>query len=279
MPYYYKLNDEKCNFASFFFVLITNVIMNKQILMSIVLAGFCLQTQAQPDGGSISPQMLKEIKQSYVGTPADKAIRNAICNNDIRKLALNQENMVAMDTYFSNKVESKGITNQQSSGRCWLFTGLNVLRAKMIAKYNLGSFEFSQSYVFFWDQLEKANLFLQGVIDTRTKPLDDKMVEWLFKNPLSDGGQFTGVSDLVSKYGLVPASEPSYEIKEEIAQDYTVYEKIVASLNLTENMRIALECRQNDLSYPEIGRVLSRAQATVYEYFIKMRRRYMAIYE
>jgi bleomycin hydrolase len=58
--------------------------------------------------------------------------------------------------------------------------------------------------VFFWDQLEKANLFLQGVIDTRTKPLDDKMVEWLFKNPLSDGGQFTGVSDLVSKYGLVP---------------------------------------------------------------------------
>lgn len=204
MPYYYKLNDEKCNFASFFFVLITNVIMNKQILMSIVLAGFCLQAQAQPDGGSISPQMLKEIKQSYVGTPADKAIRNAICNNDIRKLALNQENMVAMDTYFSNKVESKGITNQQSSGRCWLFTGLNVLRAKMIAKYNLGSFEFSQSYVFFWDQLEKANLFLQGVIDTRTKPLDDKMVEWLFKNPLSDGGQFTGVSDLVSKYGLVP---------------------------------------------------------------------------
>lgn len=61
-------------------------------------------------------------------------------------------------------------------------------------------------------------------------------------------------------------------------QDYTLYEKIVASLNLTENMRIALECRQNGLSYPEIGRVLSRAQATVYEYFIKMRKRYMAIY-
>ena len=69
-----------------------------------------------------------------------------------------------------------------------------------------------------------------------------------------------------------------YEIKEEVAQDYTLYEKIVSSLNLTENMRIALECRQNGLSYPEIGRVLSRAQATVYEYFIKMRQRYMAIY-
>lgn len=73
-----------------------------------------------------------------------------------------------------------------------------------------------------------------------------------------------------------PSYEPSYEIKEEVA--YTLYEKIVSSLNLTENMRIALECRQNDLSYPEIGRVLSRAQATVYKYFIKMRQRYTAIY-
>jgi len=82
----------------------------------------------------------------------------------------------------------------------------------------------------------------------------------------------------VSLDALTPVSEPSYEIKEEVAQDYTLYEKIVSSLNLTENMRIALECRQNGLSYPEIGRVLSRAQATVYEYFIKIRQRYMAIY-
>lgn len=82
----------------------------------------------------------------------------------------------------------------------------------------------------------------------------------------------------VSLEALTPVSEPSYEIKEEVTQDYTLYEKIVASLNLTENMRIALECRQNGLSYPKIGRVLSRAQATVYEYFIRMRQRYNAIY-
>ena len=82
----------------------------------------------------------------------------------------------------------------------------------------------------------------------------------------------------VSLDALSPASEPSYEIKEEVAQDYTLYEKIVSSLNLTENMRIALECRQNGLSYPEIGRVLSRTQSTVFEYFIKMRQRYTTIY-
>ena len=101
---------------------------------------------------------------------------------------------------------SHGITDQKSSGRCWLFTGLNVLRAQMMAKYGLSEMEFSQNYCFFYDQLEKANLFLQGIIDTREKPMEDKMVEWLFRNPLSDGGQFTGISDIIGKYGVVPAS-------------------------------------------------------------------------
>ncbi|WP_455585209.1 C1 family peptidase [Bacteroides sp.] len=178
--------------------------MNKRILSLFVLSAVFFSIQAQQDKGGISDEMLNQIKQSYQNTAADKALRNAIGNNDIRKLALNQENMTGMDTHFSIKVESKGITDQKSSGRCWLFTGLNVMRAKAISKYGLGAFEFSESYPFFYDQLEKANLFLQGVIDTREKPMDDKMVEWLFRNPLSDGGTFTGVADIVGKYGLVP---------------------------------------------------------------------------
>ena len=151
----------------------------------------------QTEKGGISSEMLQQIKQSYQGTSTDKAIRNAICNNDINKLAINIDNKNNFDTYFSHKINSKGITDQKSSGRCWLFTGLNVFRAQAIAKYDMGDFQFSQVYPFFWDQLEKANLFLQGIIDTRKKPINDKMVEWLFKNPLSDGGQFTGISDMV----------------------------------------------------------------------------------
>ena len=178
--------------------------MNKRILSLFVLSAALFSVQAQQDKGGISSEMLNQIKQSYQGTSADKALRNAIGSNDIRKVALNQDNMTGLDTYFSIKVDSKGITDQKSSGRCWLFTGLNVMRAKTIAKYGLTSFEFSQTYPFFYDQLEKANLFLQGVIDTREKPMDDKMVEWLFRNPLSDGGTFTGVADIVGKYGLVP---------------------------------------------------------------------------
>ena len=77
---------------------------------------------------------------------------------------------------------------------------------------------------------------------------------------------------------LTPVNEPYIEIQEETEQDYTAYDKIVESLNLTENMRIALECRIKGLNFPEIGRVLERAQSTVFEYFIKMRQRYTAIY-
>ena len=165
--------------------------MKKRFLSVIVLSAALFSVQAQEGKGGISPEMLGQIKQSYQGTAADKALRNAIGNNDIRKLALNQENMQGMDTHFSIKVESKGITDQKSSGRCWLFTGLNVMRAKTLAEYGFQSFEFSEVYPFFWDQLEKANLFLQGIIDTSKSPLTDKTVEWLFQHPLSDGGTFT----------------------------------------------------------------------------------------
>lgn len=177
--------------------------MKKHMTFALMLAA-ALTAQAQR--GGISNEMLKEIKQSYQGTPADKALRNALGSTPINTLAINQENRASFDTHFSHKVQSKGITNQLSSGRCWLFTGLNVLRSQMIARYGLSEMEFSQNYCFFYDQLEKANLFLQGIIDTREKPMEDQMVEWLFKHPLSDGGQFTGVSDIIGKYGLVPKS-------------------------------------------------------------------------
>ena len=177
--------------------------MKKSIALTCLMA-MALGAQAQQ--GGITQDMLSQMKSSYKHTAADKAIYNAMAGTSIAVLAKNHENLANFDTNFSNKVISHGITDQQQSGRCWLFTGLNVLRAQMIAKYGLDEMEFSQNYCFFYDQLEKANLFLQGIIDTREKPMDDKMVEWLFRNPISDGGQFTGISDIIGKYGVVPAS-------------------------------------------------------------------------
>ena len=173
-------------------------------IMLLALLAFTAGAGEAQNTGGIDAEMLGRLRDSYKYTAQDKALRNALAGTDIQKLAANADVSAEVDGYFSHRVPTKGITDQQSSGRCWLFSGMNVLRAKMMAEHDLPECEFSQVYCFFYDQLEKANLFLQGVIDTRNRPMDDKMVEWLFKNPLSDGGQFTGVSDIIGKYGLVP---------------------------------------------------------------------------
>lgn len=170
----------------------------------MVIPASAQERAGNPEGG-ISSEMIERIRTSWKATPSDKALKNALAGTSIATLAINSDNAAMIDTHFSDRVRTKGITDQESSGRCWLFTGLNVLRAKMIDKYDLPSFEFSQNYLFFYDQLEKSNLFLQGIIDTRELPSDDRKVDWLFSNPIGDGGQFTGVSNLITKYGAVPS--------------------------------------------------------------------------
>lgn len=178
--------------------------MKRFLAIATILAVSVTAAEAQ-NNGELSAEDLAVISTGYQGNAADKAIRNALNTTPMATLAENAEKMAMIDTHFSDRVRTTGITNQKSSGRCWLFSGLNVLRAAAIEKHDLGNFQFSQSYIFFYDQLEKANLFLQGIIDTRDLPDDDRMVDWLFRNPIGDGGQFTGVSNLVTKYGLVPA--------------------------------------------------------------------------
>lgn len=181
----------------------------KKTLLSITLillslSAFSQKPAGDPKGG-ISADMLRQISAAYEGNAADKALRNALNSTPINTLAVSADKIAMIDTHFSDEVKTLGRTDQKSSGRCWLFTGLNVLRARMNAKHDLGAFTFSQNYLFFYDQLEKANLFLQGVIDTRNLPMEDRTVDWLFAHPIGDGGQFTGVSNLVMKYGVVPA--------------------------------------------------------------------------
>lgn len=179
--------------------------MNR-FLLSLFAGALALPLFAVTPGGGIDDAMMARLRSSYKSTPADKAISNALRSSDIEVLAVNADNKNLIDDNFSHRVKSKGITDQKSSGRCWLFTGLNVLRSQMMAANDIPELELSQNYNFFFDQLEKANLFLQSVIDTSNLPFDDKTVEWLFRHPLSDGGQFTGLSDNLLKYGVVPKS-------------------------------------------------------------------------
>ena len=178
--------------------------MKRLIICAAVLLAGAFAANAQHKDGGISAEMLERISKSYTGSAEQRAVKNALASNSIATLAINADNLAMCDTHFSHRVKTKGITDQKSSGRCWLFTGLNVLRAKMIEKYDLPAMEFSQNYNSFYDLLEKSNLFLQAIIDTRELPLDDRKVDWLLKNPIGDGGQFTGVSNLIMKYGVVP---------------------------------------------------------------------------
>jgi bleomycin hydrolase len=177
--------------------------MKKKILLALVVVASFSSVIAQT--GSINPQNLEKIRKAYNDSdPATIALTNAISNNDVKNLALNRQNLGTIDHNFKYKADVKGITDQKSSGRCWMFTSLNVMRPLVIEKYKLSGFEFSQNYLYFWDMLEKANLFLEASSKYANKPMDDRYVEWLFKRPIGDGGVWSSFTNLATKYGLVP---------------------------------------------------------------------------
>lgn len=180
--------------------------INKTIFLTALLALLLAQPlSAQTKDGGITQDMLRDMRQQRTNTAAHKALFNALAANSIDNLARSHANKGALNTYFSVETKAQSITDQQQSGRCWMFSGFNVLRSNFANRTDSLSVELSQDYLFFYDQLEKSNLFLQGVIDCADKPMDDLRVQFFFKNPLSDGGTFCGVADLVDKYGLVPA--------------------------------------------------------------------------
>ncbi len=176
--------------------------MKRNILFAVAL--IALQAQAQRSGG-ISEKMLHEIQKEQQLQAGDRALMNAIAANAIDNLTQNRENAGAIDTHFSIETRTQSITDQKSSGRCWMFSGMNVLRGDYALRTDSLRVNFSQAYLFFWDQLEKANLMLQGCIETADKPMDDVRVQFFFRSPIGDGGTFCGVADLADKYGLVPA--------------------------------------------------------------------------
>lgn len=132
----------------------------------------------------------------------------ALMSNPLPSIVLQKVATLADRQTFNIKVPLEGspVTNQKSSGRCWLFAATNVFRVAIMKKHNLKEFELSQAYLFFWDKLEKANYFLEQIIDTAGESLDSRLVQEILKAPVSDGGQWDMVANLVTKYGLVYSS-------------------------------------------------------------------------
>lgn len=169
------------------------------ITASLILA--CSGVFAQ----NITDKDLQEIQGSFKKDAATKAIQNVLTNDkNIKENALNRNLQGQIDHYFKYKVNVKGITDQKSSGRCWMFTSMNVLRPQIMEKYHLSNFDFSHNYLYFWDIFEKSNLFLENIISTVEKPMDDRAVTEYFKSPVNDGGVWNLYYNAAQKYGVVP---------------------------------------------------------------------------
>ena len=233
--------------------------MKKQKIYSLVVA-ICMTATVNAQMGGISSKMLGEIQKQNKMTPAENAIANAIAANSIDNLAQNRNNAAELDTYFSIETPKQTITDQKSSGRCWMFSGMNVLRANFAKRTDSLRVEFSQAYLFFYDQLEKANLFLQGVIDTGKKPIDDQRVQFFFKNPINDGGTFCGVADLTEKYGLVPKQV----MPESYSSDNTSKMARLISSRLREDGLILRKMVAEGKKAADIEKAKTEMLATVY---------------
>lgn len=180
--------------------------ISNRLLVPVLAIAFSHSAMAQINDGGISTDMLKQIVKTNGNSPTDKAIFNAVAGNGIDNLARTYMSNAEIDTHFSVETPAQNIHDQKSSGRCWMFSGFNVLRSNFAKRTDSLRVEFSHDYLFFYDQLEKSNLFLQNVIETAKLPITDPKVQFFFKAPVSDGGTFCGVADLTEKYGLVPKS-------------------------------------------------------------------------
>ena len=152
----------------------------------------------------ISNYHTNNYRESY---QQNRSIANVIANNPLSKLQVDRDTYQKYEHYYDVTTTPKPkVTNQKSSGRCWIFAALNVIRREVIKKYKVENFEFSQSYLFFWDKLERLNYGMEQIIATRDQAVGSREVMHLLKDPSSDGGQWDMFCNLVKKYGLVPKS-------------------------------------------------------------------------
>ncbi|NQT41130.1 MAG: aminopeptidase, partial [Planctomycetes bacterium] len=149
---------------------------------------------------------ISAFQQDFASRPEHTLVQNAVTKVDVTEIALNRSLVTSMDHTFSHTLDRWQATNQMKSGRCWMFAGLNVMRVDAMKSLSLEEFELSQNYIMFWDKLEKSNYFLEAILETADRPVDDRTVHFLLQSLVSDGGQWNMFANLVKKYGLVPKS-------------------------------------------------------------------------
>ncbi|MBC22964.1 MAG: aminopeptidase [Phycisphaerae bacterium] len=147
---------------------------------------------------------LESMRHGLESDNGFRLMQNAVTSVSIDEIAVNRSVLNSVDHTFSTLLDDWKVTNQKQSGRCWMFAGLNLFRVGAMKKMNVSDFEFSQNYTLFWDKLERANYFLEMIINTASRSLEDRLVSFLLDGPLDDGGQWNMFINIVNKHGLVP---------------------------------------------------------------------------
>jgi bleomycin hydrolase len=152
----------------------------------------------------LSIEDLRRFSLAFNKDPINILALNAVTENGIAAVALSRKEVDRQNFTFSHLIDSPDATNQERSGRCWLFSGLSTLALEAMKKLNLGTFELSEIYQMFWDKVEKANYFLENIIESKEEPLNGRLVSSLLSDPTPDGGQWNMFANLVRKYGVIP---------------------------------------------------------------------------
>jgi len=152
----------------------------------------------------LSIEDLRRFSLAFNKDPKNTLALNAVTENGIAAVALSRKEVDRQNFTFSHLIESPDATNQERTGRCWLFSGLSLLALEAMKKLNLRTFELSETYQMFWDKLEKANYFLENIIESKAEPLNGRLVSSLLSDPLTDGGQWNMFVNLIKKYGILP---------------------------------------------------------------------------
>ena len=148
--------------------------------------------------------MIRNFQKSFSDSEKNSVLLNSVVKNGIHDSGYTWNSEVENRFNFSISLDVGKITNQKKSGRCWMFAALNIMRLEVMKKLNLEEMELSQSYPLFWDKLEKSNYFLENIIETMEENVDSRILSFLLKDPLADGGQWDMFSNLIRKYGVVP---------------------------------------------------------------------------
>ncbi|AIA29230.1 aminopeptidase C [Mycoplasmopsis californica] len=149
-------------------------------------------------------EIIDNFYKSYTSNPVNKIVENAVTKNGVNNAVYNNEVRKFHNNKFSVETKKGGITNQKQSGRCWIFAALNVLKPSTMSALNVDSFEFSQAYTMFWEKMEKANTFLNLIIEHSHLDYQDRLFEMFLKFGHEDGGYWEWAEGLISKYGVVP---------------------------------------------------------------------------